>query len=72
MVGSDGEYVFSPTTTTDASKFPKQFRDYPGGVEAFDVYGNIVSATFFISFLTRFSRISQLRTTHTRRVMCST
>ena len=33
----NGEYPFAPTPGGTPGKMPKNFRDYPGGVEAFDV-----------------------------------
>ena len=33
----NGEYPFSPTPGGTLGKMPKNFRDYPGGVESFDV-----------------------------------
>jgi len=34
----NGEYVFSATPGGKPGFFPKHYRDYPGGVEAYDVY----------------------------------
>lgn len=34
----NGAYPFSPMPGGTPGKFPKRFRDYPGGVESFDVY----------------------------------
>lgn len=34
----NGRYPFSTTPGGRPNMFPKQYRDYPGGVEAFDVY----------------------------------
>ena len=34
----NGEYSFSTTPGGKPNMFPKQFKDYPGGVESFEVY----------------------------------
>ena len=34
----NGFYHLSETPRSDTSKFPKQYSDYPGGAEYFDVY----------------------------------
>ena len=34
----NGEYVFSTTPNGKPGLFPKEYRDYPGGVESFDLY----------------------------------
>ena len=39
----NGEYPFSPTPGGTLGKMPKNFRDYPGGVESFDFYAGPVT-----------------------------
>ena len=34
----NGDYVFSTTPGGTPGLFPKRYRDYPGGVESFDLY----------------------------------
>jgi len=42
----NGEYVFSSTPNGVPGKFPKQYKDYPGGVEAYDAYSAPISTRY--------------------------
>ena len=38
----NGEYKLSETAKSDTSKFPTNYKDYPGGAEYFDVYSPLI------------------------------
>jgi hypothetical protein len=42
----NGEYILSATPHGQVSKFPKAYRDYPGGVEQFEVYSPLISQLY--------------------------
>ena len=42
----NGEYVFSSTPNGVPGKFPKQYKDYPGGVEAYDAYSAPITTRY--------------------------
>jgi len=42
----NGEYVFSPTPNGIPGKFPKQYKDYPGGVEFYDAYSAPITTRY--------------------------
>ena len=42
----NGEYVFSTTPNGNPGKFPKQYKDYPGGVEYYDAYSAPITTRY--------------------------
>jgi len=42
----NGDYVFSTTPGGKAGLFPKQYKDYPGGVESYDVYSPPITTLY--------------------------
>ena len=38
----NGFYHLSETPRSDTAKFPKQYSDYPGGAEYFDVFSPLI------------------------------
>lgn len=42
----NGEYPFSTTPGGKPNMFPKQYKDYPGGVESFDVYSPPITTLY--------------------------
>ena len=42
----NGIYALSSTPKQDVSKFPKQYRDYPGGANYFDVYSPVITSLY--------------------------
>merc|ERR1719313_3084849 len=42
----NGDYVMSTTPGGKAGLFPKQYRDYPGGVESYDVYSPPITTLY--------------------------
>merc|ERR1711871_357467 len=42
----NGDYVFSPTPNGTPGLFPKQYKDYPGGVEYYDVYSPPITTLY--------------------------
>merc|ERR1719428_2748536 len=42
----NGEYPFSATPGGTPGMFPRQYKDYPGGVESFDVYSPPITTLY--------------------------
>jgi hypothetical protein len=42
----NGDFVLSATPGSDMSKFPKAYKDYPGGAESFDVWSPPITTLY--------------------------
>jgi hypothetical protein len=54
----NGLYKLSPTPGGTAERFPSQYRDYPGGVEFFDVYSPLISQLYSQVFWTQLEAVA--------------